>query len=304
MPLLDNSSQVFRFGGNIHGPQNPVSSLHQQAVDQTAEMRLYHINASATFGCARYHANPGNPTKSCADAGCSNAELDKQMLPETEDPIDPNHVVPARTGVGMSQNGSAAWAAGAAPWDFRQILSHYYRNVGLGTNLDNTNQYRWVWLDVGSTAAHSSFWEYQEIGYAKPIAYTPSVLIVNKPVTVPFRIKNTGSAAWFATGANSVRLSYRIYTNPTGGLIYNGGETALPATVSPGGIVNLNALLLAPVAVGSYTVKWDLKVGNSWFSERPQLFGGQWPSQNVNVSVFSSLNNVYVPTIRTAILVQ
>ena len=269
--LLDNRSQVYRFGG-YNGWQNPVTANHITARSQTIYTSLYRDDN--TFACAKYDANTGDPTKACSSSECPNA-ADRDTLAETSDPVSSR--VGARISIGMAQNGTLAWSRGSAPWDYRQILTNYYRKARLANSSDS--YYRWVWLNVGSDIV---FTGYSGEEYYGPINPTPACLYLGGSRPVSIRIKNTSRLTWDSL----VKLSYCWY-NSSGGFVNQGPEFNVPS-LAPGQDTTLNVTLSPPTgasAGSSYTLRWDMKRGTTWFSSQ-----NNWPTLNSSVCMLTDTN--------------
>jgi SpoIID/LytB domain protein len=84
--------------------------------------------------------------------------------------------------------------------------------------------------------------------------------------TVNVPLSNSGVAAWNATGANLIDLSYH-WTNATGqDVVWDGLRTPLPADVPAGSSTTVAAKLTTPAASGTYTLTFDLvREGVAWF---------------------------------------
>jgi len=287
--VLDNRSQAFKLklpDGTFK--QNPITEAHTLARSQTDYVFLY--RADSGFACAKYNTTTRNPTQACTSSDCSQPG-DRETLASTVDPVDRNSPIPDPTQkVGMSQDGTVAWGIGPAAWDYRQMLSHYYRKVKIGSQ-DNDN--RWVWLNVdnNNNAVFTGFLGDQ---YSKVAVLSPVVLRVNQSRQMLVQIQNTGDVTWAAGGASPVRLSYHWYDSQSNTVVWDGVQTSLSADVPPGGVVTLQAQLRAPTKAGTYTLKWDMKRGNTWFSAAPN----NWPMHNAgSVSVSERISNAFLPHI-------
>ncbi|MCB0099728.1 MAG: hypothetical protein KDE46_28540, partial [Caldilineaceae bacterium] len=268
--VLDNRSQAYKIGGQ-GGSQNPVNSNHDNANTQTSLLYLYR-NDNA-FACAKYNADVGNPTAACT-SGCSSDTNDQNMLSAIADPVSKTATPNA---LGMGQNGTAAWTLGGVPWNYRQILAHYYKQAKIGSS-DN-NAYRWTWLNVGSTVAFTGLSGRE---YYSPKANTPTLMGAGLTYNVPMYIQNTGSSTW-----NSPYLSYRWY-NSANSDVTNSDQILnfLIGSVSPSAAVpSFNASMRGYGQPGTYTVKWDMNQSGTWFSQQ-----NNWPTQNISVQVVPSLN--------------
>jgi hypothetical protein len=89
--------------------------------------------------------------------------------------------------------------------------------------------------------------------------------------SVNLSFTNTGSAAWNASGANRVNLSYHWRNGACPGssnYVWDGLRTGLPVSVNAGGSVsNLAVQVKAPSLSGTYCLQFDLvKEGVTWFS--------------------------------------
>ena len=253
------------------GSQNPVNSNHDNANTQTSLLYLYR-NDNA-FACAKYNADVGNPTAACT-SGCSSDTNDQNMLSAIADPVSKTATPNA---LGMGQNGTAAWTLGGVPWNYRQILAHYYKQAKIGSS-DN-NAYRWTWLNVGSTVAFTGLSGRE---YYSPKANTPTLMGAGLTYNVPMYIQNTGSSTW-----NSPYLSYRWY-NSANSDVTNSDQILnfLIGSVSPSAAVpSFNASMRGYGQPGTYTVKWDMNQSGTWFSQQ-----NNWPTQNISVQVVPSLN--------------
>lgn len=294
--VLDNRSQAFKLvypDGTTH--QNDITTNHISARSQTDNVFLYRTDS--TFACAKYNANTRNPTKACSSSDCPQVP-DQETLTSTIDPVDRNNLPETefKPQVGMSQDGTVAWGIGPAGWDYRQMLSHYYRKVQIGSQ---NNDYRWVWLNVGNEISFTGFWGDQ---YNKVAVLTPGLLTPSQLVQVPVKIQNTGDVTWVAGGASAVKLSYHWYDSQgTTIVVWNGEQTNLSADVLPGGVISLQAQLRAPAQPGVYTLKWDMLRGTAWFSATPNL----WPTHNASgVLVLQQIRKAFLPHIINPVAVQ
>lgn len=148
---LSNAAQAFRRQG-LNPEQLTIQQQHIDAQTQTDAINLYRTDN--TFACAKYKTDVGNPTLACVAGACTGDTTDQNTLSSVPDPVA---VASGSIGEGMGQNGSKAWAwsqNNAKPWEYRQILTHYYKQVKIGSS-DN-NLYRWVWLDRSSSLAFTS----------------------------------------------------------------------------------------------------------------------------------------------------
>ncbi|MCR4405651.1 MAG: hypothetical protein NUW24_01840 [Anaerolineae bacterium] len=178
--------------------QNTITQAHRDAVNDTLLVRVF--RSDWDYACAKYFANCGNPTAS--------SSLESETLVSVPDPVDSNNAIGTHQ-PGMSQNATHAWEltgyAGAAPWDYRQMLTHYYAHVRLSGADYN---YRWAWLDVTPDIRfHGTYGE----DYYGPLSHTPTTMLTGMGYNVQMRIQNTGNATWSHGGSNPVRLSYHWY---------------------------------------------------------------------------------------------
>jgi len=112
---------------------------HYDAVNATAGLVIK--NDAADYACAKYKADCGNPTADDSD--------EAYTLVSVPDPVDSDNGGLQLSGT--SQNGTHAWELsgynGTAPWDYRQMLTHYYAQ----TSMTNLAFNRWTWLDADVT---------------------------------------------------------------------------------------------------------------------------------------------------------
>ncbi|OIO89718.1 MAG: hypothetical protein AUK03_13995 [Anaerolineae bacterium CG2_30_64_16] len=259
--------------------QNAISSAHRDAVDDTLLVRV--LRSDWDYACAKYFANCGNPT--------ANSSLEPATLISIPDPVDSNNAIGTHQ-PGMSQNATHAWELtgypGAAPWDYRQMLTHYYAHIRLsGADPD----YRWVWLDVTPDIRfHGTYSE----DYYGPLAHTPTTMLTGIVYDVQMHVQNTGNATWNHGGSNPVRLSYHWYDSSGQNVVtWDGLRTDLGQDMGPTDDVSLNAKVLAPLQPGAYVLKWDMvKEGATWFSQQQS-----WPTQSVAVPVVAAPGRAYLP---------
>src|SRR5712691_10500706 len=101
--------------------------------------------------------------------------------------------------------------------------------------------------------------------------------------TVQITLGNTSNFTWPAAGGNPVTLSYHWLTNAGKTVVWDGLRTKLPADVPAGTLMQLQADLAFPSAIGTYTLRWDLvQEGISWFSGK----GVRMPEQTVSVQAY------------------
>jgi hypothetical protein len=110
----------------------------------------------------------------------------------------------------------------------------------------------------------------------------PLAVRAGQALTVPLRLRNTGTLPWKSGGARPVRLGCHWY--PAGRVLtvgdYEGTRTDLPADVPPGSALELIATVRSPELPGTYRLRWDLVEEHvTWFSER----GIPMPAQSVIV---------------------
>jgi SpoIID/LytB domain protein len=92
---------------------------------------------------------------------------------------------------------------------------------------------------------------------------------------VPIVLKNSGAAAWNATGPNLVDLSYHWSDTAGKTVIWDGTRTPLVANVEPGATANVTLKLGTPRDPGTYFLTIDLvREGVGWFGGLP---GGAAP---------------------------
>ena len=266
------------------GSQNPILTQHNAAVNATAEMILRN-RTTYNYICAKYKADCGNPTAEGPD--------EPGTLVGVPDPVDRDNGGHYLSG--LSQNGSHAWELsgymGAAPWDYRQILSHYYAQTTMSGLAFN----RWAWLDVDTTGGVRYTGGSGEQYYGSR-AHTPLAMHTGRGYVVPFYIQNTSAYSWNNTGAYPERLSYHWYDSQDNLVTWNGLRTELGINeVYLTQDIALQARVVAPFQPGSYTLKWDMvSAGDEadlWFSMQ---YGG-WNTQDITVDVQSSTDITYLP---------
>lgn len=288
--LVDNRSQTFKFGG-YNGTQKTVTTLHVTAgAPDSAAFNIY--RADGTPVCAKYFANVGDPTHSCITTPIhpqcpSYPNNDTYTLYGIPDTVCTNNNLGDSYDAlpGMSQNGSVAWAKGEAPWDYRQILSHYYRDVKF--NSDDSSYYRWAWLNVGNSIEFEGYSSDFEEYYVTDNP-TPDCLYVNGGSPVTIHVQNTSRQNWSLA---STKLSYRWY-NSGGTLVNTGAEVGLPS-MPKGDDELITAALYPPPGASagqSYTLKWDLKRGSTWFSSQ-----NSWPTLNKTVCMLADTTPPHNP---------
>jgi SpoIID/LytB domain protein len=88
---------------------------------------------------------------------------------------------------------------------------------------------------------------------------------------VPLALKNTGAAAWNATGPNLVDVSYHWSDAAGSTVLWDGLRTPLAANVEPGATANVTLKVGTPRDPGAYLLTIDLvREGIGWFGG----FGG------------------------------
>ncbi len=257
---------------------------HYDAVNATAGNTLRN-HSTYNYICAKYKADCGNPTADGAD--------EPWTLVSVPDPVDSDNG--GYYLAGLSQNGSHAWElsgyAGAAPWDYRQILAHYYAQVTMRGLTFN----RWAWLDA-DTAGGIRYTGLSGEQYYGPLARTPRTMQTGLAYQVPFHLQNTSPYQWNSSGSYSEQLSYHWYDSAGRLVTWEGLRTSLGADVYPSRNIQLQAKVVAPFYPGTYTLKWDMVSETYWFSEG---YGG-WPTQNVVVNVQPSADLVFLTYIRNS----
>ncbi len=85
--------------------------------------------------------------------------------------------------------------------------------------------------------------------------------------TISVGLTNTGTATWYASGPNPVRLAYHLLRSDGSMSVWDGDRAAIPADVAPGGSVTVPIAVAAPPGGGAYLIWFDLVVeGVTWFS--------------------------------------
>ena len=284
--VLDNRTQVYKNGGQ-GGSQKPVTTNHTTAQSQTSSVLLYRTDN--VYACAKYNANNGNPTKSCASASCTTDINDRDTLLEIVDPVDTNNLttIGPRYAVGMSQNGSVAWSLGYSPWSYRQILTHYYTKVKFGVFDDP--KYRWTWLNTGIATVHIG---YEGARYVGSVPAAPVDMRTGVTYQVRMTLQNAGTEPWtYVNASNSYKLIYQ-WCDTNGSNCGAAVSTAL-ATFNPGAVGSVYLYLTAPAQTGTRLLKWDVtKPDGTLFSTYQSH---NWPTQNVTVDIRSTSGNTFLP---------
>jgi len=139
--IVYNRNQVYdRVAKGVGEPQfMTITQNHIDAQSLTSFVQLKRDDGG--LACAKYNRDVGHPTQSCYSANCTSDTDDQETLQSVWDPVWPTPDDPIA--VGKGQRASAAWARGTAPWDYRQILTHYYvKSDVINNNLDD--YYRWT----------------------------------------------------------------------------------------------------------------------------------------------------------------
>jgi len=279
VPVENSHAQSYWLDASNQTGQNNITNAHRNAVANTIGQLA--LRGDMEPICAKYFANCGNPT---AASG-----LEPGTLIAIVDPVDSNNSIVTYQ-PGMSQNGTHAWELSgypaATPWEYRQMLTHYYTGVYLsGSN----PYYRWTWLNVTPDTRFQG--TYNE-DYYGPQATTPTIMYAGLLYSIPIHIQNTSVSIWDPQ-YNRVRLSYHWYDSTgTNIVIWDGLRTDINQTVREGWEVHLDAHVLAPPTPGTYVLKWDMvKEYVTWFSQQ-----GNWPTQSVTVNVLPS-HQVFLPAV-------
>ncbi|GIV98006.1 MAG: hypothetical protein KatS3mg057_2663 [Herpetosiphonaceae bacterium] len=99
----------------------------------------------------------------------------------------------------------------------------------------------------------------------------PEHLSLGQQVTVPVRVRNTGSTAWSSSMFPSCFLSYHWYTLQGEHIVFDGLRTALPGSIDPSAEMDCYINVGAPPAPGRYRLELDLVAeGVSWMGGGPQ----------------------------------
>ncbi len=263
------------------GSQNTIQSKHTNAVNVTADMMMRR-SGDYVAACAKYKADCGDPTATGPE--------ENWTLWGVPDPVDSN------TGMhlsGMSQNGTHAWELsgydGAAPLDYRQMLTHYYTQISLS---GVPSVYRWTWLDVDTTQTRYG-------SYYGPKTNTPLTMQTGRKYSVLFHIQNTGTVEWNINGAWPEYLSYHWYdSSGTSVVIWDGLRSSPGFGLNPAQDTQFYAALVAPFSPGEYTLKWDMiSEGFFWFSDQ---YGLDWPTQDVSINVQASADLVHLAYVKNS----
>src|SRR3989449_486075 len=107
--------------------------------------------------------------------------------------------------------------------------------------------------------------------------------------TATLRVTNTSSFAWPGAGAGAVRVGYR-WLDATGKVVVPDGLRPLPADVPLGANVTVGVQVVAPPAIGSYLLRFDLfRDGVGPFSDQGA------PTGDVVVTVTPGYGGAYAP---------
>jgi hypothetical protein len=116
-----------------------------------------------------------------------------------------------------------------------------------------------------------------------------STLARGQTTTVNVQVVNTGSLTWTPSAPNPFHLSYHWYNAGSVGagtapkalaIVWDGLRTNLPSPIGPQQttLSPLNANVQAPLAAGTYVLKWDMVQEGSpvtWFSQNQVPTGDQ-----------------------------
>jgi hypothetical protein len=93
---------------------------------------------------------------------------------------------------------------------------------------------------------------------------TPASLPAERRLPVRLSLQNTGPQIW---KRDQVRIGYHWYYEDGSEFVFEDETTPLAQDVPPGGkVTDMLAWITAPPYNGSYTLVWDLKVGDTWAS--------------------------------------
>ena len=109
----------------------------------------------------------------------------------------------------------------------------------------------------------------------------PAPLHPGQRVSFPVTIRNTGTIAWPASGAQAVAFGYHFSQNREK-VPYPDGRpllTPLPHDVAPGDVVTINAQMVIPNRSGNFTLVLDLvSGGENWFQDMQSDILTRWLS--------------------------
>jgi ubiquinone/menaquinone biosynthesis C-methylase UbiE len=95
-----------------------------------------------------------------------------------------------------------------------------------------------------------------------------STLQQNQMITMPVKVRNTGSRRWPARGEYPVRLSYH-WLRDQEVVVFDGLRTCLLNALAPGDELVLEALIRAPATLGDCTLEFDLvQEFVAWFKDK------------------------------------
>lgn len=228
---------------------------YQQAIDDTAGMYLTYNGA--VFD-AQYRDKSDNTTD---DFDEDNNGIFAPHKGIYDYPSGKFHPTPSVIKPGLMQVNSNHWATGEnhsenlTPWNYRQILAHYYTGIHLRDGSGNilTPEYRWNPLDVNWSTTPPLF-----------PSFTPSSI-----KTLNVSIQNSGVITW--TNTNN-RVAYQWQT--LGGAVVGQGTGVTLFTIELGSSVGLGPVLSvqAPATPGIYTLIIDMRAndggGYTYFHNR------------------------------------
>ena len=107
--------------------------------------------------------------------------------------------------------------------------------------------------------------QYPAYGAAYEPGPVPVLKVGSVPASVPVLVHNESSQTWPANGP--FQLSYHWLQ---GGVevVHEGWRTPLPATAAPGAKIPVTARVVPPPKAGSWTLRWDMVQGSTWFSQK------------------------------------
>ena len=129
------------------------------------------------------------------------------------------------------------------------------------------------------------------LGATYATAATTATFVNAAPTPLSVTLANSGTRPWSASGAQQMRLSYHWLRSDGSTAVWDGARApAFTNDVQPGQTVTVQLPVIAPPALGAYTLRLDLvQEGVTWFS------GEGVPARDIVYVVTSGYSASYVP---------